>query len=179
MDWGRLPARIPPDGEFKKYLSACLASDKWYFGGGYSLQFEAVSLMEREMIPEVLHGEKSKFPVQRTRICAIMVSILAVWEFGMGSVEWTGSINSGRKPSQQSADREISLQGNSNALYSKKSIDKGFSPVWSRGRHPGRCKCNYIFHDGWKDWRRIDLRSCIPRYRCICSRVRCDRCSYF
>ena len=41
--------------------------------------------------------------------CAIIISTLAVWQFGMGSGKWTGRINSRLKPSQRSAKRNISL----------------------------------------------------------------------
>jgi hypothetical protein len=52
--------------------------------------------------------KKTKFPVQMAGNCAIIISTQAVWQFGMGSGEWTGSINSRLKPPQRSADRIIS-----------------------------------------------------------------------
>jgi hypothetical protein len=40
------------------------------------------------MTASSLRGEKkNKFPVQMARNCAIMISILAVWQFGMGQMD--------------------------------------------------------------------------------------------
>jgi hypothetical protein len=52
----------------------------------------------------ILRGEKTKFPVQMAMNCAILISTLAVWQFGMGSGVWTGTIKpslnhrSGQRP---------------------------------------------------------------------------------